>query len=78
MTTATSMLPAGFSFVTLLVRDVPRMAAFFRKLGWPESKTNYEHHVACQFRDTRARAGSARQGRLALHPRPFEAASSPG
>jgi uncharacterized glyoxalase superfamily protein PhnB len=39
-------LPARVSFVTLAVRDLPRMAAFFRGLGWPESETNSEQHVA--------------------------------
>ena len=42
------MLPARVSFVTLLVRDLPRMASFFRQFGWPESETNDEHHVAFQ------------------------------
>jgi len=41
-------LPARVSFVTPLCRDVPRMAAFFRQFGWPESETNDEHHVAFQ------------------------------
>jgi catechol 2,3-dioxygenase-like lactoylglutathione lyase family enzyme len=41
-------LPARVSFVTLAVRDLPRMAAFFRQFGWPESETNDENHVAFQ------------------------------
>jgi uncharacterized glyoxalase superfamily protein PhnB len=41
-------LPARVSFVTLVVRDLPRMAAFFRQFGWPESEANDEHHVAFQ------------------------------
>ena len=41
-------LPARVSFVTLAVRDLPRMAAFFRQFGWPESKKNNDHHVAFQ------------------------------
>jgi uncharacterized protein len=41
-------LPARVSFVTLAVRDLPRMAAFFRQFGWPESSTNDENHVAFQ------------------------------
>ena len=41
-------LPARVSFVTLAVRDMAGMAAFFRQFGWPESETNDEHHVAFQ------------------------------
>jgi len=41
-------IPARLSFVTLAVRDLPRMAAFYRSLGWPESARNNEHHVAFQ------------------------------
>jgi uncharacterized glyoxalase superfamily protein PhnB len=41
-------LPARVSFVTLAVRDLPRMAAFFRQFGWPESETNDENQVAFQ------------------------------
>jgi hypothetical protein len=40
------MVPARVSFVTLVVRDLPRMAAFYRSLGWPESTRNNERHVA--------------------------------
>jgi len=29
-------VPARLSFVTLCARDVPRLAAFYRSLGWPE------------------------------------------
>ena len=39
-------VPARISFVTLAVRDLPRMAAFYRQLGWPESTTNSDAHVA--------------------------------
>ena len=41
-------LPPRVSFVTLAVRDLPRMAAFFRQFGWPEAKDNDENHVAFQ------------------------------
>ena len=41
-------LPARVSFVTLAVRDLPKMAAFFRQFGWPEAKDNDENHVAFQ------------------------------
>ncbi len=41
-------LPPRVSFITLAVRDLPRMAAFFRQFGWPESETNDENHVAFQ------------------------------
>ena len=41
-------IPARVSFVTLAVRNVPRMAEFYRQFGWPESATNSEHHVAFQ------------------------------
>jgi hypothetical protein len=36
-------LPARVSFVTLAVRDLPRMAQFFRPFGWPEAKDNDEN-----------------------------------
>jgi len=41
-------VPARVSFVTLAVHDMPRMVAFYRQFGWPESATNSEHHVAFQ------------------------------
>ena len=41
-------VPARVSFVTLAVRDLPRMARFYRQFGWPESATNSEDHVAFQ------------------------------
>lgn len=39
-------IPARLNFVTLAVRDLERMAAFYRALGWPESSRNNEHHIA--------------------------------
>jgi hypothetical protein len=30
------------------VRDLPRMAAFYREFGWPESIHSDDHHVAFQ------------------------------
>ena len=41
-------VPARVSFVTLVARDVPRLAAFYRSLGWPESKHNAEDFAAFQ------------------------------
>src|SRR5512141_117979 len=41
-------IPARVSFVTLAVRDLPRMWAFFQQFGWPEASGNDEHHVAFQ------------------------------
>jgi predicted lactoylglutathione lyase len=41
-------VPAKVSFVTLAVRDLPRMREFFRQLGWPEAKDNDEDHAAFQ------------------------------
>ncbi len=41
-------LPARVRFVTLAVRDLPRLAAFYRQFGWPESETSAENHVAFQ------------------------------
>src|SRR5205085_8784816 len=43
------VVPPRLSFVTLGVRDLPKMAAFYRSLGWPESETNNEHHIAFQL-----------------------------
>jgi predicted lactoylglutathione lyase len=36
------------SFVTLAAQDVPRLASFYRALGWPESKHNAEDFAAFQ------------------------------
>lgn len=41
-------VPARLSFVTLCARDVPRLASFYRSLGWPESKHNAEDFAAFQ------------------------------
>ena len=41
-------VPARVSFVTLAARDVPRLAACYRSLGWPESKHNAEDFAAFQ------------------------------
>jgi uncharacterized protein len=41
-------IAARVSFVTLAVRDLPRMWEFFRQFGWPEAAGNDEHHVAFQ------------------------------
>jgi predicted lactoylglutathione lyase len=41
-------VPARVSFVTLAVRDLPRMWEFFRQFGWPEPDGNDEHHVVFQ------------------------------
>jgi uncharacterized protein len=41
-------VPARLSFVTLAVRDLPRMARFYRQFGWPESKHSDESFVAFQ------------------------------
>jgi len=38
-------VPAKVSFVTLAVRDLPRMWSFFRQFGWPEAQENDENHV---------------------------------
>jgi uncharacterized protein len=37
-------LPAQPNFLTLACRDVERMTAFLRELGWPESPESDEHH----------------------------------
>jgi catechol 2,3-dioxygenase-like lactoylglutathione lyase family enzyme len=39
-------MPARVTFVTLVVRDLQRMADFFRALGWPESERRGPGHVA--------------------------------
>jgi len=41
-------VPARVSFVTLCARDVPRLASFYRSLGWPESRHNAEDFAAFQ------------------------------
>ena len=41
-------IPARTSFVTLAVRDLPKMARFYRQFGWPESKFSDESFVAFQ------------------------------
>lgn len=41
-------VPARLSFVTLAARDVPRLASFYRSLGWPESTHNAEDFAAFQ------------------------------
>jgi catechol 2,3-dioxygenase-like lactoylglutathione lyase family enzyme len=41
-------VPARVSFVTLAVRDLARMAKFYRQFGWPESKDSNAGFVAFQ------------------------------
>jgi hypothetical protein len=41
-------VPAKVSFVTLAVRDLPRMWSFFRQFGWPEAQDNDENHAVFQ------------------------------
>jgi catechol 2,3-dioxygenase-like lactoylglutathione lyase family enzyme len=41
-------VPARTSFVTLAVRDMPKMTRFYRQFGWPESKHSDESFVAFQ------------------------------
>jgi hypothetical protein len=41
-------VPARTSFVTLAVRDMPRMTRFYRQFRWPESKFSDESFVAFQ------------------------------
>ena len=41
-------LPARISAVTLVCRDVDRMAAFYRQFGWPEAATSVPAHVVFQ------------------------------
>jgi catechol 2,3-dioxygenase-like lactoylglutathione lyase family enzyme len=41
-------VPARTSFVTLAVRDMPKMTRFYRQFGWPESKFSDESFVAFQ------------------------------
>ena len=49
MVPSQAVVPPRLSFVTIGVRDLPKMAAFYRSLGWPESETNNEHHIAFQL-----------------------------
>ena len=41
-------LPARISAVTLVCRDIGRMAAFYRQFGWPEAPTSVAEHVVFQ------------------------------
>ena len=41
-------LPARISDVTLVCRDIGRMAAFYRQFGWPEAPTSVPEHVVFQ------------------------------
>lgn len=41
-------IPARMSFVTLAVRDMPKMTRFYRQFRWPESKFSDESFVAFQ------------------------------
>jgi catechol 2,3-dioxygenase-like lactoylglutathione lyase family enzyme len=41
-------IPARVSFVTLAVRDMPRMQRFYRQFGWPESKFSDDSFAAFQ------------------------------
>jgi uncharacterized protein len=41
-------LPARIGLITLACRDVERMAALFRALGWPETPDSDEHHRTFQ------------------------------
>jgi catechol 2,3-dioxygenase-like lactoylglutathione lyase family enzyme len=41
-------VPARMSFVTLAVRDMPRMTRFYRQFRWPESKFSDASFVAFQ------------------------------
>jgi catechol 2,3-dioxygenase-like lactoylglutathione lyase family enzyme len=41
-------LPARLSAVTLVCRDIGRMAAFYRQFGWPEAPTSVPEHVVFQ------------------------------
>jgi uncharacterized protein len=44
----TARIPARLSFVTLAVRDMAKMTAFYRQFGWPESMHSDESFVAFQ------------------------------
>ena len=41
-------LPARINAVTLVCRDLGRMAAFYRQFGWPEAPTSVAEHVVFQ------------------------------
>jgi len=41
-------LPARVGLITLACRDVERMTALFRDLGWPETPESDEHHRTFQ------------------------------
>jgi catechol 2,3-dioxygenase-like lactoylglutathione lyase family enzyme len=42
-------LPNRIGLITLACRDVERMAAFFRGLGWPEAPSSDEHYRVFQL-----------------------------
>jgi hypothetical protein len=41
-------LPARIALITLVCRDVERMARLFRDLGWPETPESDENHRTFQ------------------------------
>lgn len=41
-------LPARISAITLVCRDISRVAAFYRQFGWPEAPTSVAEHVVFQ------------------------------
>ena len=41
--------PPRMNLLTLACRDVERMAAFFRALGWPEAPSSDEHYAVFQL-----------------------------
>ena len=41
-------LPARINAITLVCRDLGRMAAFYRQFGWPEAPTSVAEHVVFQ------------------------------
>lgn len=41
-------LPVRISAVTLVCRDIGRLAAFYRQFGWPEAPTRVPEHVVFQ------------------------------
>ena len=41
-------LPVRISAVTLVCRDIGRLAAFYRQFGWPEAPTSVPEHVVFQ------------------------------
>jgi uncharacterized protein len=43
------VIPPRCSFVTLAVRDLPRMRRFYASLGWPEASGNDDSHAAFQL-----------------------------